>query len=303
VKAAGDGRVYAGLPSSWGESYRVFDVPVYAEILDRGADGFGFTLRTESILTDVEPYFDDSDPNQYDLFNVRYVLEPRGQSAPPGATVLATAGRHVLYTVPTTGYLEVVDTVAPSISANHATMAGAPVQFLSSALLRQREFPTIAFDGWAAAPASLPAGTARTGSAGEVVSQYARSEEGAWGGTVHAARPAVVLLKVAFQPRIRATVDGHRVATEMVAPGMVGVPVPAGTHQVAFEYVEFQYDDVLLVVGGLAIAGLWWVPRRLARRVVRRRSAAPSGAHSGRSAGRSAARSGRSGDAAPPSPG
>ena len=266
VKAAGDGRVYAGLPATWGQSYRVFDVPVYAEILDRGADGFGFTLRTESILTDVEPYFDDNDPDQYDLFNARYVLEPSDRRPPTGATVVATAGRHVLYRMPTTGYLEVVDTVAPSISANHSTMAGAPVGFLSSTLLTSRQFPTVAFDGKPAAPPSLPAGRAPAGPAGRVLSQYARSQQGAWGGTVVAARPAVVLLKVAFQPRIHATVDGQPVGTEMVAPGMVAVPVPAGTHQVRFAYDEFQYDEVLLLAGVLAIAGLWWVPRRLARR-------------------------------------
>jgi hypothetical protein len=98
-----------------------------------------------------------------------------------------------------------------------------------------------------------------------VVAQYARSGQGAWGGTVHANRAAVVLLKVAFQPRIHATVDGHRVATEMLAPGMVGVPVPAGTHAVRFGYEEFQYDDVLLLLGALAIAGLWWVPQVVAR--------------------------------------
>jgi len=268
VKAAGDGRVFAGLPSTWGQSYRVFDVPVYAEVLDRGADGLGFTLRTESILTDVEPYFDDKDAAQYDLFNARYVLEPLGRQPPPGATVLATAGRHVLYRMPTTGYLEVIDTVAPSISANHATMAGAPAAFLSSGLLQRREFPTVAFDGRAAAAPSLPAGVTPVGPAGEVLTQVANSEQGAWGGTVRANRPAVVLLKVAFQPRIHATVDGRRVPTEMVAPGMVGVPVPAGTHLVRFHYVEFQYDDLLLLTGAATIAGLWWVPRRRRRAAV-----------------------------------
>jgi membrane protein YfhO len=258
----GGGRIYAGLPSSWGASYRVFDVPVYAEILDRGADGLGFTLRTESILTDVEPYFDDRDAAQYDLFDARYVIEPATRPAPPGATPLATADGNVLYQVPTTGYLEVVDTVAPSIRADHATMAQAPAAFLSSPLLARREFPTVAFDGKPAASPSLTAGATPDGPAGSVVSQYARSEQGAWGGTVRAARPAVVLLKVAYHPRIHATVDGHAVATEMVAPGMVGVPVPAGTHQVRFHYVEFQYDDVCLLVGALALAGLWWLPRR-----------------------------------------
>ncbi|MBV8951044.1 MAG: hypothetical protein JOZ99_09230, partial [Actinobacteria bacterium] len=196
VRAAGDARVYAGMTNNWGRAgYDVYATPVYEQLLQRDADAIGFTLRTVSLVSDVEVKFDDQNPDQYDLFNVGYLILPADRAAPKFATLIASAGRHRLYRVPTTGYLEVVDTVAPAIKADRRTMGDQPAAFLNSSLLAQRRFPTVAFGGSPAASPSLAPADDPQGPAGTVQSQYALPDEGQFGGVVQAVRPAVVLLK------------------------------------------------------------------------------------------------------------
>ena len=62
------------------------------------------------------------------------------------------------------------------------------------------------------------------------------SADGRFTGLVRADRPAVVVLAASFDPRWTATVDGRPVPVQMLAPALVGVPVPAGEHRVAFTY-------------------------------------------------------------------
>ena len=110
IKVRGGGRTYAGLPGNWGQQYAIGQVPVYAYLADNDVDEFGFTLRTPSLLADNEAYFNQADPAQYQLYNIRYVLMPSGMTMPVPATLLASSGRHRLYLVATSGYTQVVDT-------------------------------------------------------------------------------------------------------------------------------------------------------------------------------------------------
>jgi len=109
------------------------------------------------------------------------------------------------------------------------------------------------------------------GAPGRVVRQHAALQNGRFSGTVEADRPAVVLLKATYHPRWRATVDGKPVQTQMLAPALVGVPVPAGTHE-----IEFQYEPIsawtyawLFAVGIVALVALAVIPRWLERRHAR----------------------------------
>jgi len=73
VKRRGDGRVYAGLRSNWGEDYRVGEVPVLAWLADQSVDEVGFTFRTiASLSTDIEASFNEDDFAQYQMLGIRY---------------------------------------------------------------------------------------------------------------------------------------------------------------------------------------------------------------------------------------
>ena len=86
VKRDGGGRVYAGMPSNWGAAFTVGAVPVFKYLESRDVDEVGYTLRTASLMTDPEYYFDERNPSDYRLFGIRYLILPAGHSdSRPGA--------------------------------------------------------------------------------------------------------------------------------------------------------------------------------------------------------------------------
>jgi Gpi18-like mannosyltransferase len=269
IKARGGGRTYAGLLRNWGGQYRVGDVPVYAYLANYDVDEVGFLLRTESLPTDNEAYFDEHDPAQYQLYNVRYILMPRGGQPPVPATLLATSGRHQLWQVATTGYLQVVDT-SGIIAADRFDMANKMQPFLHSAAFHQGRLATVAFNGAAAATPTLPVGSAPTTSAGTSTVTLIQAQDGFFAATVHANRTAAVLLKASYDPRWRVTVDGRDATPYMVVPGFVAVTVGPGQHTVAFQYVSYPHYGLLLSIGGLTLLALAlgpWLWRRWGARI------------------------------------
>lgn len=146
AKRLGGGRLYAGLRSNWGATYKVGSVPVLAVLANRDVDAIGFTLRTPSLSTDIEALFDETNGSHYDLYNVRYLILPEGRDPPVDAELLARRGRHELWRVQTSGYLQVVDTSTP-IVARRDDLAVQVGQWLRSDLPARRIHPTVAFEG------------------------------------------------------------------------------------------------------------------------------------------------------------
>jgi len=62
-----------GIARELGAQYVIGQVPVYEYLADHNVDELGFVLRTSSLLTDNEAYFNQADPASYQLYNVRYV--------------------------------------------------------------------------------------------------------------------------------------------------------------------------------------------------------------------------------------
>ena len=270
IKARGGGRTYAGLPGNWGQQYAIGQVPVYAYLADNDVDEFGFTMRTPSLTADNEAYFNQADPAQYQLYNIRYLLMPVGMTSPVPATLLASSGRHRLYQVTTSGYLEVVDT-SGIVEANRGDMAAQTQPFLRSAAFQQGELATIAFNGSAAAAPTLPVGATPNAAAGTSTDVVDEAQDGFFAGTVTATRTAAVILKVTYDPLWHATVDGVPSAPYMVVPGFVGVTVGPGQHSVVFQYVPYSHYGALLGIGAvtLLILGLGpWLWRRRLREMV-----------------------------------
>ncbi len=264
ARRGNDGRIYAGLPSNWGRNdSRLYAVPLYIETLNQKADGVGFTLRVQSLMSDVEAYFDETDATHYDLFNVRYALLPTGRPAPPNATVLDSTARYRLYRIPTTGYFDLVDTVAPAIVTDRRNMNLSPAKFLKDPGVALARFRQVAFDGQPAPLSTSPDGGVE-GRPGTVQTTAAEPQEGKFAATVRANRTSVALLKATYHPRWRVTVDGRPAKPEMIAPALVGVRVPPGRHTVEFSYRSFQWFAPLWFIGALTLFALARGPRWLA---------------------------------------
>jgi hypothetical protein len=274
AKQRGGGRVYAGLPNNWGGLTKVGQVDVLYMPLQQDADSLGFTLRTDSLSQDIEAYFDENNPAQYDLFDVKYVLEPPGRQPIVPSSQIATNQGYTLWAVKgVSGYLEVVDTTAP-VAANRTDMAAVFTQpaggYLASSAVTELRHPLVAFDGRKTpAPSLSDPAAPYTGPPGQVVTSSDSLDNGRFAGEVTANRPSWVMLKESYAPHWRATVDGKSVKTAMLAPSFVGVPVPAGTHEVVFQYHSDTKYPEYVALGVLTLLGLAFGPsawRRYRRR-------------------------------------
>jgi Gpi18-like mannosyltransferase len=274
VKSRGDGRVYAGLRGNWGRDFKAGYVPVYAWLADRDVDAIGFTFRTlASLSTDVEAAFDETNPAQYQMLNIRYLILPSDREPSVRARQVATSGRYALWEVSTSGFVQVVDR-APSVEADRTNLEAATRGFRQSNLASQGIYPGIAFAGGSRPAPTFAGATPPKRSPGAVLTQSAMPQNGVFLASVDANRRAVVLLKASYDPRWTVTVDGRPAKPRMMAPSLVGVEVPAGRHLVWFRYKPYSGYLLLIVLGTVTLLTLALVPRRAAiARLMRSRGA------------------------------
>jgi hypothetical protein len=263
VRAHGGGRVYAGMPSNWGATFTVGMVPVFKFLESRDIDEVGYTLRTASLMTDPEYYFDESNAGDYSLFAIHYLMLPIGHSPPVPAHLVMTSGPYQLWVVPATGYVRVVDSVGV-LDSDRSDVGSASVPYLRSSLPAQGGDLAVAYAGAAPGPVTVREDHEIVGAPGEVRAEHDNLAAGSASATVVAARPAVVALSASFDAGWQVDVDGHRATPEMLAPAIVGVPVTAGRHTVVFHYGGYGWYPVLLIVLVVTLAALvlWCAPRR-----------------------------------------
>src|SRR5262245_389872 len=274
ARARGPGRFYSGMRSNWGSTYEVGQVPMYVSLLNHGVEGVGFVRPTWSLSAPVEYRFTDSNPSHFDLFGVRYAILDRDRSPSVPAEKIAQRGRHVLWELPNSSYVDLVD-VLPAITADRTNLGIQVADWLHSDLPGRHANPGIAFEGHPAPPPTAMAGTLPSTPAGEVLDQQVDLGEGRATVTVNAERPAMVMLKTSFDPRWQVTVDGVPQAPQMIAPSFVGREVGAGRHTVRFVYEPFPRYDVMVLIGLLTLIGLAVVPGRLRARREKGRAATP----------------------------
>ncbi len=262
VKSLGDGRVYAGLPSNWGKQYTVGYVPMYTWLADHDVDEVGFTFRTiNSLSTDIEARFDETNLAQYEMLGIRYLLLPADHLTPVPATLIASAGGSRLYRVATTGYVQVVDRSA-AIAEDRTDVDQASLAWRSSDLALRGVYPGVAFAGGSPPPPTFAGASPPRGKPGVVLSSTEDRAGGVFAARVELRRTAVVLLKASYDPSWTATVDGKPVKPVMMAPSLVGVEVGPGRHFVRFRYASYGAYPALFAIGILCALALALLPRR-----------------------------------------
>jgi hypothetical protein len=281
------GRVYAGLAvaseNRWGHGYRIGSIPVAQILGESGIDMFYATLHQYSLVSTVLSSFDQNRLEQYELFNIKYVVVPEEARMPSFMQPIEKFGRHQLYQVPTTGYFDLVGSHL-TFAGNKAAYFSAAQSWLESGLLEGKRHPQISINGspsflnHVGLPSTiildtpLPSDSSleslddlssyisqiSTGpSRGSIISE----DQGinSYSATVDVERESMMMLKVSYHPNWRVTVDGSEADTLMLMPGFIGVQLGPGEHNVFMEYKSRGLRKALLSCGlvTLLLIGLW----------------------------------------------
>jgi hypothetical protein len=269
IQRDGGGRTYAGMPSNWGQDFTVGSVPVFKYLESRDVDEVGYTLRTASLMTDPEYFFDDRDPSDYRLFGIRYLVLPARDQPPVRARLAMRSGPYWLWTIDGVGYIQ-AGRIVGEISANRTNVGARSVRLLHSGLAADGAYLGVRYGVDGGGDGRLPTVRSQS-SVGEVRAERADLDDGEAAATVWMRRPGVVVLSASYDPGWTATVNGRRRPTLMVAPALVAVDVPAGTEHVVFRFHGYGDYPELLALSGLTLATIAVAP--LCMRCVSRRRA------------------------------
>lgn len=260
------GRGYAGASWDWGGDFRVGSVPVYHRWSTHDLPSIGYMYHTMGLGSELEPSFDPSRRDHHELFNVRWWLADHPGRLPSFAPPLSTPPGVVAATVDTAGFFGVVGSVAYldwSDADKHA-LFDFNRAFIASDWHGKGQFVRIGWrDGDTAADgeqplargAALPhAGTPRQEAPrGRVLSTSGHGDR--YSARVRLDGPGYILFRMSYHPNWEALLDGAQVATEMLAPGHLGVRAAAGEHVLELRYRSPAWTRALPWVG-LAFLGL-----------------------------------------------
>jgi len=265
------GRVYAGLPADFGNEpgYKIGFVPLYAIVPQLGLDSFGYAYYAFPLSTDVRLNFNNTKIEQYNLFNIRYVLLPKTWTPPDYYSKIREFDDFNLYQIPTTGYFDLVD--VPAVFYGDKTGFYYPnTKWLSSTLPKLKQYPIIELGNapentyglhvfsFQEVDDNLLSELSRAQPAGgEIFNENISRNEYRAQFVVN--RECYLLLKTNYHPGWDVTLDDRKVLPVMLTPGFIGIKVDPGTHHVVFSYQPPSYRLPLLVLGVfvLVIVGMY----------------------------------------------
>ena len=289
LKELPPGRVYAGMTGPgptpeagepWGERYRIGGYQVAHLLLAAGLDVFASNLHDYSLSASVEDFFDDARPEQYNLFNIRYVVVPENAQVPSFMKPIKNIGRHQLYQVETTGYFDLAGS-GLLFTGEKAVFRSAANSWLTSGLPEAKLHPQVSINGSPkhqdpesrpSTPISIPKTLATQSleslvdlnsyvaqasagpSRGLIVSEDVGTNH--YSAVVDVERESILMLKTTYHPNWRTAVDGAEAESLMLMPGFMGVQLPPGEHEVRMEYRSRGLRKVLLALGFLSLVSI-----------------------------------------------
>ncbi|MDE0822006.1 MAG: YfhO family protein [Opitutales bacterium] len=282
LQALPPGRIYAGLSTKsgeerWGFQYKIGPVPVAFILGAAGLDIFSSTLHGYSLVSHALEPFDESSPHHYNLFNIRYVVFPENSQVPDFMKPVEQFGRHKIFKVETTGYFDLVGSRLV-LDGNKEAYGSGVKAWLTSGFPEAKSHPLVSIDG---SPKIRNEGTRNRTVLLENLGSTDRSLESVsdlnsyitqasnnptrgsvisedlgtnfYSTKVNVDRESMLMLKVAYHPNWRATVDGVDTETFMLMPGFPAIQLGPGEHDVMMEYQSRSLRNVLLGFGFLAL--------------------------------------------------
>ncbi len=271
IKELPSGRVYAGSPGNWGREFKVGATQVYLALSTMGLSMNGFLPESWSLNTDPEMFFNYTDPESYQLFNVRYLITPTGLELPKFAKQVADYGRFRLSQIETSGYFDIGSSNL-LVSTQKTNIQNIIHLWLASDLPGRKEFPSLDLigkepdlpytlrlklsDNFFPPPLSYPL-LDRPEPLGKIVSEsvignhkfLAKIE------VDQNCRNCLVVFKMTYHPNWRAFLDGQPAQELMVFPSFLATKVGPGSHEISFEYRPSSLKIPLVCLGIMSLIG------------------------------------------------
>jgi hypothetical protein len=233
------GWVYAGSARTWAKQLTVGGyVEVYHLLVARGVPTMGMLFHSMAKSGDALFAFDPSQESHYHLFGVHTVVAPSDWSPPSFLKVEERFGR-----------FRVLRYMNSSLAAcRPLEFSGVQASELYNATLSPDILVSCGPNDLATVNDWRP----------QRVGIRAELEE-----------ERLVVLALSYHPRWQAFVDGRRSEIHEVGPGFLALKVPAGSHEVALEYVPTSLRAYLLGLSAGFIVVLALLASRISRKQLR----------------------------------
>ena len=253
IKTLPPGRVFAGLPTSFGNvaDMTYWDLHFYNLLPFNGIESLAPPTESLSLNSDYIWDFNEHDPADYELWNVRYVVAPATLPVDDFLTPILKTNRFVLYGAPTSGYAEYGGI------ASRRAVADRPALFeINRAWERTGTLPAehlfMRYDYPSKGIVTDPSNTQPCPDGGHT--EFEAFRAGKIDLVVSCPAASTLVIKTTYHPNWQVTVDGSVVEDFMVSPSYIGVSLPAGKHSVSATYVADAGQDTAagLRAGGAA---------------------------------------------------
>jgi hypothetical protein len=255
------GRGYAGASWDWGRDFKLGGGNVFHRWTRHDLPAIAYMYHTMGLLSDLEPSFDPTRRDHYELFNVRFLLADKVSRLPAFAhATRQIAPGLVSGLVDTAGYFGIARTEAFFDYRKRDAIAlhNLNKEFIAGNWHAKECYVRIGIDagdtpmhGEATVPASGVFDFTRAPNvyppAGTVLASEGHGDR--YTGHVRLDAPAVIVFRMTYHPNWHARIDGKDVATMMLSPGYVGVRAARGEHVLEMSYQSPPWTRTLLWTG------------------------------------------------------
>jgi len=291
------GRIFAGRPGNWGRDFKIGATQIYLALSTQGLNLNGFLPESWSLNTDLETFFNEYRLEDYQLYNIRYLVTPLNFKLPEFAQEITISGPFKLSKIETSGYFD-LGTSNLLVKSQKENILNMIHLWFTSDLVAKKEFPTLSLTNKVP---NLPyttkislKGTNLYERDGKIYSLYSlayplapnkgRSSvggQGEVGGKIISEKitnevyqinvemdencsNCLIVFKMSYHPNWEAKLDGQTTEKLMVFPSFMAVKVSPGPHSLSFEYQPNPLKFYLLILGILSLFGLPFLLKTMA---------------------------------------